>query len=68
MNETLLLKMNLLGGMNQYIIDMGDEDVWLTWIMLVPDQCTEDDLISIAEDDELWKEVCSLFGRLVEKN
>ena len=65
MNENLVLKMNLLGGMNQYVIDLGDEEAWLWWIELVPDEATEDDLEFIANDRELWTDVCRLFGKIV---
>lgn len=65
MSEMTTLKMNLLGGMNEYIKEMGDESIWMRWIMLVPDECTEDDLQFIAEDEELWTDTCKLFGKLV---
>lgn len=65
MNEMTTLKMNLLGGMNEYIKKMGDESIWMSWIMLVPDECTEDDLQFIAEDEELWADTCRLFDILV---
>lgn len=68
MNETKILKMNLLGGMNDYICnELGDEEAWGRWISLVPDACTEEDLEFIAEDDELWTMACELFGRLVKE-
>lgn len=59
------LKMNILGGMNEYIKEMGDEELWERWITIVPDECTEDDLLYIAEDEGSWRYVCDLFGRLV---
>lgn len=68
-NEVKVLKMNILGGMNEYILNLGDEDIWETWIALgVPDAATEDDLEFIATDEETWVEVCRLFGRLVSEN
>lgn len=66
MNEITVLKMNLLGGMNEYIKEIGDEEIWESWINLVPDEATEDDLQFIAEDEILWKNACSLFGRLTQ--
>ena len=68
MTELTLLKMNLLGGMDSYIRELGDEDIWEVWIAYgVPDETTEDDLQSIAEDDESWRETCSLFGQLIKR-
>lgn len=66
--EKKILRMNLLGGMNYYIIEhIQDEEDFETWITYgVPDQATEEDLETIAEDDELWRACCVLFGELVE--
>lgn len=65
MNEDLVLKMNILGGMNQYVIDLGDEEAWEWWIEVFPDEATEDDLKEIADDLELWTDVCKLFGKII---
>lgn len=68
MTELTLLKMNLLGGMDSYIRELGDEDIWEVWIAYgVPDGATEDDLQFIAEDDELWRDTCGLFGQLIKR-
>lgn len=61
------LRMNMLGGMNEYVKCMNDETAYYEyWICLVPDECTEDDLESIAEDDESFNDVCILFGKLIK--
>lgn len=66
--EMIVLKMNLLGGMNAYIIESGDESVWESWIMGgVPDGATEQDLLEIAKDEESWVDCCTLFGKLVKR-
>lgn len=65
MFDIITLKMNILGGMNEYIKNCGDEEVWARWIESVPDECTEDDLLDIAEDESSWRYVCDLFGRLI---
>ena len=68
MTELTLLKMNLLGGMDSYIRELGDEDIWEVWIAYgIPDGATEDDLQFIAEDDELWRDTCGLFGQLIKR-
>ncbi len=64
-NEMTVIKMNLLGGMYEFIGQ--DEDAYAEWIALCPDEPTEDDLKEIAEDDELWVSACELFGRLVKR-
>ena len=68
MTELTLLKMNLLGVMDSYVRELGDENIWEVWIAIgVPDGATEDDLQFIAEDDELWRDTCDLFGRLIKR-
>ena len=66
-NELKVLKMNLLGGMNDYILNgIQDEDFHEGWLSLgVPDEATEEDLESIAEDAEEFAEIVHLFGQLV---
>lgn len=62
------LRIELLKGMNQYIIDMGDEEIYETWFSLgVPDEATDDDYEFIANDIEEWVYVCQLFGRLIRE-
>ena len=57
-------RIELLKGMNQYIIDLGDEEVYEAWFSLgVPDEATDYEFI--AGDIEEWVYVCQLFGRLI---
>jgi hypothetical protein len=69
MSESLMLKANILGGMNSYIIDeIGDDDIYDKWIQVVPDECSEDDLFDIAMDAELWIDAVNLFAELVKES
>lgn len=66
--ETLIQeRIKLLKGMDSYICnEIGDEDIWETWIAVgVPDCATEEDYRFMAEDEETWCETCALFGRLI---
>lgn len=64
-NDLIQLRKKLLKEMNTYIIEMGDEEIWMDWITLgVPDEPSEDDYEFIAENDDEWNDVCGLFGRL----
>lgn len=64
--EMKTLKMNILGGMDTYIRELGDEELMEPWLMCgVPDEATEDDLEYIAEDLDEFTSVCKLFGKLV---
>ena len=64
-NEELVLKMNLLGGMDAYIRHVvGDEDLIDEWNMYgVPDEASEDDLKACASIN--FAEICAKFGQLV---
>lgn len=65
-NDLIQLRKKLLKEMNTYIIEMGDEEIWMDWITLgVPDEPSEDDYEFIAENDDEWNDVCGLFGKLV---
>lgn len=62
-----ILRMNLLGGMHEYITAfVNDEDLIDEWLTHgVPDEPSEEDLETIAEDDVQFKECAHLFGKLV---
>lgn len=61
-------RIELLKGMNRYVIDMGDEEIYEAWFTLgVPDEPTEDDYESIAEDLDHWVFICNIFGAIVKK-
>lgn len=65
--ELVNIRIKLLKAMHQYIIEIGDEDIYMDWVTLtVPDEPCEADFQFIAEEDENWIECCSLFGRLVK--
>lgn len=67
-NEELVLKMNLLGGMDAYIRHViGDEDLIDEWNMYgVPDEASEDDLRACASIN--FAEICAKFGQLIKLN
>lgn len=65
--EAKILRANLLGGMDSYIKELGDEEIWIDWITLgVPDECDEDTLMSIANDESEFVRITKFFSDLVE--
>jgi hypothetical protein len=63
--ELIATRKRLAEEMNTYIIEMGDEDIWITWITYgIPDEPNEEDFIFFAENDDQWNDLCKLFGRL----
>ena len=68
MDDIITLKANILGGMNQYILDLGDEDKYEIWFERgVPDGADEDDLIDLASDDSIFRSICEVFGWLIKR-
>lgn len=67
MNDNTLLRANILGGMDSYILNVvGDEDIYdIWWAEGIPDECDEDTLMSIAEDESEFQRICYLFGNLI---
>lgn len=67
MNDlTILTRANIMGGMNQDIIDLGDESIYMKWIMVFPDGCEEDELMEMAEDEETYLEVVECYARCLK--
>jgi len=64
MSDLHILRMNILGGMNEYVRELGDEDLWELWIEIFPDECDEDELREIATDDELWLDCVKVFANV----
>lgn len=64
MSDLQILRMNILGGMNEYMRELGDEDLLDVWLAdCIPDECDEDTLMEIAEDKNLFKEICYCFAK-----
>lgn len=63
------LRIGFLKDMHNYIIDMGDDDIYDVWIEEgVPDEPDEEIFEFIASNDDEWREVCELFGKLVKED
>ena len=62
MSDLQILRMNILGGMNEYVRELGDEDLWEIWIEVFPDECDEDELAEIAGDDSIWLSCVERFA------
>lgn len=69
MNEKQILLANILGGLNTYIRDLvDDEDIYYAWICYFPDECTEDELMEIAEDEALCADLIKMAGILIKES
>ena len=61
-NEMKMLRANIMGGMNEYIKELGDDDLWELWIEVFPDECSEEELMEMAESYDIWTDVISRFA------
>lgn len=60
-------RIDLLKRMNRAIIDKGDEEIWMAWIMYaIPDCPQEEDYDFIASDEDSFKETLELYERLMK--
>jgi len=66
-NEIKVLKMNLLGGMHNYMMHVvQDEELQEEWLAMgVPDEPSEEYLEFIAENPREFAEVAYSFGNLL---
>ena len=70
MNKTTIdLRVIQLKAMDDFIHSVNNEeliDEWLTYG--IPDEASEDDYHSIAEDDELYNDCVKIFKRMVKND
>lgn len=68
MNKTTIdLRFIQLKAMDDFMHSVNNEeliDEWLTYG--IPDEASEDDYLSIAEDDELYNDCIEIFKRTVK--
>ena len=69
MTELQKTRVELLKGMHNDIVNLGDESIYGAWILTgIPDSPDEDDFRFFATDNEEWGYICRLFARLtIEK-
>lgn len=67
MTDNLILKMNILGGMDSYIREViGNDDITDRWLEYgLPDECDEDTLREIAEDEDSFINICNYWNNLI---
>lgn len=60
-------RINQLNLMHRFMIEANDENIYMTWILLMPDEPTDEDIEDIAMDDEAYNECFNLFVKLIAK-
>jgi len=56
-------KLAVVKAMHTIVSYMNDEESYISWINLVPDQATEEDFVDLAEND--IDDVCKLFREIL---
>lgn len=58
-------RIELLKGMNTYMLQLGNETLLDAWFLIgIPDCPDEEDFEFFATDDNEWNYIVRLFGRL----
>ena len=66
-SEMIKTKMNLLQQMHNFILNIGDEEIYEEWVTFcVPDEPSEDDYEFIASDEILWNEITEKFIQIIK--
>lgn len=67
--DNTILKANILGGLDSYIRDnIEDEDLFDMWLTYgVPDECDEQLLMEIAEDEDEFRRIIGIAGDLLSQ-
>lgn len=60
-------KINQLNLMHRLMIEANDENIYMTWILLMPDEPTDEDIEDIVMDNEAYNECFDLFVKLIAK-
>ena len=61
-------RVELLKGMNTYMLQLGNETLLGVWFLTgIPDCPDEEDFEFFATDDDEWNYIVRLFGRLTIK-
>ena len=66
--HTLQSRKEQLEAMHKLMCNANDENIYMTWIYIMPDGATEEDIHYIALDDDSYNECFDLFVKLIAKN
>ena len=60
-------RINQLKAMHTLMLLANDEGIYMSWILYMPDEPTDDDFIDIAMDDKQYNECFDKFVKLIAK-
>lgn len=62
----MLERYKLMKAMNTIVRAMNNEDAYYEWINTVPDEADDNELMDIAQDDELFADSCDAFKSIMQ--
>ena len=62
----MLERYKLMKAMNTIVRTMNNEDAYYEWINIVPDEADDNELMDIAQDDELFADSCNAFKSIMQ--
>ena len=65
--HTLDARMSQLKAMHDLMCEANDEYIYLSWINVMPDCPSEEDIRDIALNDKMYNECFNLFVKLIAK-
>ena len=60
-------RIECINAMNNLMIYVGSDESFDKWLEFLPDGLQEDVFKSIAEDDDMYMNLCDLFFRLMRR-
>ena len=63
MKAKIEIRKSIIKDMNTYIIELGNDEIREEWV----EPKTEAAFEFIAENDDAWTDLCTLFGLLTQK-
>lgn len=67
-SHTRDVRKSQLKAMHNLMCYANDENIYMTWIHLMPDCPSEEDFVDIALNDKLYNECFDLFVKLIAKD
>lgn len=61
----MMERFNAVKAMNLLVLALNNENAQIRWSTVVPDEATDEDLLTISQDDDLMNEVTEDFIRIM---
>ena len=64
LDDVMAFRMTMLESMDNAVRGYGDEDIIMMWLMGgLPDGWDRDELLEIAQDEDLFQDICECYDR-----